>query len=190
MSSKILLGVTGSVAAVLTGKMIRAFREVGEVKTVFTDSGYYFLKANEKARMEFIHSFERHEDIYNDEREWPTNYKVGDPIVHIDLRDWADILVIAPLSANTLAKIRYGLCDNLLTSVVRAWDHDKPKVVAPAMNTKMWYNEPTPEQIRHLKQQDWKVVPPVEKELACGETGTGAMAPVGDIVQRVCDLIC
>jgi len=59
-------------------------------------------------------------------------------VLHIDLAKWADIFVIAPCSANTLAKLAYGICDNLLTSVARAWDADRPLVIAPAMNTHMW----------------------------------------------------
>ena len=57
----------------------------------------------------------------------------GDPVLHIDLRKWADLLVIAPLSANTLAKTAQGLCDNCLTSVVRAWDFHKPLLVSAAV---------------------------------------------------------
>lgn len=64
-----------------------------------------------------------------DEEEWHSWQKKGDPVLHIELRKWADILIIAPLSANTLAKIAQGLCDNCLTSVVRAWDFSKPLLV-------------------------------------------------------------
>ncbi|CAB4317634.1 unnamed protein product [Prunus armeniaca] len=60
---------------------------------------------------------------------------MGDSVLHIELRCWADIMVIASLSANTLSKIAKGLCDNLLTCVVHAWDYSKPFFVAPAMNT-------------------------------------------------------
>lgn len=59
----------------------------------------------------------------------------GDPVLHIDLRKWADLLVIAPLSANTLAKMAQGLCDNCLTSVVRAWDFSKPLLVSTPPHT-------------------------------------------------------
>lgn len=64
-----------------------------------------------------------------DEDEWHAWKAIGDPVLHIDLRRWADLMVIAPLSANTLAKLAGGLCDNLLTCVVRAWDFDKPLLV-------------------------------------------------------------
>ena len=113
------------------------------------------------------------------------HYKKEDPILHIDLRKWADVFVIAPVSANTLAKMTYGMCDNLLTSIYRAWDWSKEVVVAPAMNTFMWSNAPTAEQIRGLKERGVKVVPPMNKELACGDVGDGAMAMIDDIVAKV-----
>lgn len=64
-----------------------------------------------------------------DEEEWREWRAVGDPVMHIELRRWADALVVAPLSANTLAKAAGGLCDNLLTCIIRAWDFGKPMLV-------------------------------------------------------------
>lgn len=76
--------------------------------------------------------------VLKDEDEWSCWSKREDPVLHIDLRKWADVLLVAPLSANTLAKLANGLCDNLLTCVARAWDFSRPLLVAPAMNTLMW----------------------------------------------------
>lgn len=150
---KVLLGVSGSVALVLREKLERALAaEVGEVKTITTDMAETF-----------------------------DGYKLGDPIDHIELRKWASCLVVAPLSANTMAKMTYGLCDNLLTNVYRAWDFTKPVIVAPAMNTFMWDNPITHEQIQTLRQRGLIIVPPVAKRLACGDVGVGAMASVEDI---------
>jgi phosphopantothenoylcysteine decarboxylase len=77
--------------------------------------------------------------------EWKGWQTLGDPVLHIQLRDWADIAVVAPLSAHSLAKIATGLCDDPLSCVLRAWDlgyhatrPGKPLVLAPAMNTAMW----------------------------------------------------
>lgn len=61
-------------------------------------------------------------EVFTDENEWSTWQKRGDPVLHIELRKWADMILIAPLSANTMAKIVNGICDNLLTCVMRAWD--------------------------------------------------------------------
>jgi hypothetical protein len=121
------------------------------------------------------------------------------PVLHIELRKWADVLVIAPLTANTLAKMAVGISDNLVTSVFRAWDKTKPVIVAPAMNTEMWDVDITEDQLETLRlrfnpdQKRWNrnqafdVVYPVEKELACGDKGMGALAPISDIAERVKD---
>ena len=88
-------------------------------------------------------------------------------------------------NANTLAKISYGFCDNLLTSIIRAWDWTKPMFLCPAMNTMMWDNKPTLEQISLLKNWGATVIEPIEKKLACNDVGMGAMASIEDIVRTV-----
>lgn len=116
-------------------------------------------------------------------------------MLHIELRRWADMMVIAPLGANSMAKMVGGLCDNLLLSVVRAWDTtglcgdgvgQKKIVVAPAMNTAMWNHPVTAQQIGVLDKWEWvEVLKPVEKVLACGDVGRGAMQEWEKIVRVV-----
>src|SRR5205823_969202 len=85
-----------------------------------------------------------------DEDEWPgQKYQRGDTVLHIELRRWADLFLVAPLDANTLAKLANGLSDNCLTCVWRAWDPARPVMLAPAMNTLMWEHPLT---ARHLRQ--------------------------------------
>lgn len=116
---------------------------------------------------------------------------MNDSVLHIDLRSWADICVVAPLSAHTLSKIANGLCDDLLTCILRAWDfgNGKPVVLAPAMNTAMWEHPLTTMQlntIKNFRNNDVvKVVHPVAKTLACGDVGVGALADLNDIVTTV-----
>jgi phosphopantothenoylcysteine decarboxylase len=131
---------------------------------------------------------------------------MGDPVLHIELRNWADILVVAPLSAHTLAKFAHGMCDDTLSCVARAWwsanassaphvsstsiSTNKPMVVAPAMNTGMWQHPVTEQQLQTLisfapHPSLLTIVQPQVKTLACGETGDGALAPVHDIVEAV-----
>lgn len=86
-----------------------------------------------------------------DTKEWESWKRRGDPVKHIELRDWADILLLAPLDANTLAKIAQGLCDNLLTCIVRAWNLNKPLIFCPAMNTQMYIHPFTSQHINILK---------------------------------------
>jgi phosphopantothenoylcysteine decarboxylase len=129
--------------------------------------------------------------------------------LHIEFRRWADLLVVAPLDANTLAKLALGFSDNFLTCLYRAWDFQKPVVLAPAMNTLMWESPVTK---RHLGQiledrgdgaspGNWTLgeadavfarhapgiilVPPQAKRLACGDIGQGAMAEVVAIAEAV-----
>src|SRR4029077_9633241 len=91
-------------------------------------------------------------------------YRLREPGRHIELRRWADLLLVAPLDANTLAKLACGLSDNCLTCVARAWDPLRPVVLAPAMNTLMWEHPLT---LRHLRQlaSDAGAPPPGEVAL-------------------------
>lgn len=201
--AKILLGLTGSVATTKATEVARAIRARGyELAIVATGPSQYFLTPEEKAELGQISS-----EYVTDHEEWPGSvYTRGQKIPHIRLGDWADALIIAPLDANTLAKIANGLSDNLLTSLLRAWDFGKPMVLAPAMNTRMW-NHPfttnhlgefaklfgwksnncnietesnTPTKICeriNLDLNQLQIALPVEKALACGDFGIGAMAP-------------
>jgi phosphopantothenoylcysteine decarboxylase len=123
--------------------------------------------------------------------------------LHIELRDWADVLVLLPLSAHSLAKVAHGLADDTLSCVARAWDFGhgnrpgKPMILAPAMNTAMWEHVLTARQLTTI-QGFWnserapnriKVVPPQVKVLACGELGDGALASVHIIVAAIQETI-
>lgn len=102
-----------------------------------------------------------------------------DNVLHIELRRVATIILIAPLSANTLAKLANGLCDNLLTCVARCWDVKSgvnPFIVAPAMNTLMYEHPITDSQLSFINEKlNIKVLPTAFKKLACGDEGYGAL---------------
>jgi phosphopantothenoylcysteine decarboxylase len=176
--ANVLLGVTGSVAAIYTPHLYDDLRQAGhEVKIVATRSAYYFF---DPATIEPIDGQRNKNVVILDEDEWPgERYQRGDPVLHIELRRWADVLLIAPCDANTLAKLALGLTDNCLTCVYRAWDRTRPVILAPAMNTLMWEHPVT---ARHLEQltadlrDSLRVVMPVSKKLACDDVGLGAMA--------------
>jgi phosphopantothenoylcysteine decarboxylase len=171
---KLLLGITGGVATKLTAKMVEDLQEAGfEVQVI----------ATEKAR-QFVDPSTLSVPVWYDSDEWPNKlYQKDDDVMHIERRDWADILLIAPLTANTLSKMANGICDNLLSTIVYAWHKDRPVVVAPAMNTTMWEH---PKTAKHLKEiSSWlnlTIVDPVDGKLACGVKGMGAMANIHDIV--------
>ncbi|XP_021082519.1 phosphopantothenoylcysteine decarboxylase isoform X4 [Mesocricetus auratus] len=113
----------------------------------------------------------------------------SDPVLHIDLRRWADLLLVAPLDANTLGKVASGICDNLLTCVIRAWDRSKPLLFCPAMNTAMWDHPITAWQVGQLKAFGYMEIPCVSKKLVCGDQGLGAMAEVETIVEKVKEVL-
>ncbi|XP_050739070.1 uncharacterized protein LOC127009735 [Eriocheir sinensis] len=117
-----------------------------------------------------------------DQDEWAAWGGRGDPVLHIQLRDWAQLMVIAPLDANTMAKIAQGLCDNLLTCIVRAWDVTRPLVFCPAMNTHMYKHPLTMRHTAMLKDLGYIEVCVVSKRLACGDVGPGAMADLDNII--------
>ena len=210
--ANVLLGVTGSVAAIRTPALYEQVKLAGHrVKVVATQASLYFF---DPAALDPASSGRNPEVVILDEDEWPgrsqdRRYQRDDPVLHIELRRWADVLVMAPLDANTLAKLANGLADNCLTCVWRAWDPDRPVVLAPAMNTLMWEH---PFTVRHLRQfatdaaglmppagldlehlvvwindnsPKLRIVPPQSKRLACGDVGMGALAELGDIVQAV-----
>ena len=123
--------------------------------------------------------------LYLDEDEWVYG-ELGDPVLHIELRKWADAMVIAPASANTLGKLANGLCDNLVTCIARAWDPTLPMLLCPAMNTHMWNHPLTERHLRTLREVcGYRVLDPAAKRLACGDVGKGAMAPIDEIVAAV-----
>lgn len=168
----VLLGVTGSVAAVLTPKLVDTLSKNGHIViVVMTNTAPKFLK--EKVT------------YYKDEDEWSMFNEIGDPILHIELRKWADAFLIAPCTMNTLGKLTNGLCDNLLTNIARAWDYSKPFFIAPAANTYMWDSLTTARQLEIIKELGIKVISPTSKTLACGDTGVGAMANIKTIIDTL-----
>ncbi|XP_047977617.1 probable phosphopantothenoylcysteine decarboxylase isoform X2 [Salvia hispanica] len=164
---RILLAASGSVAAVKFANLCNCFSEWAEVKAVATQASLHFVDRV---------ALPKDVVLYADEDEWSSWKKIGDNVLHVELRKWADIMVIAPLSANTLAKIAGGLCDNLLTCIVRAWDYSKPMFVAPAMNSLMWNNPFTERHLMGIDDLGISLIPPVKKRLACGDYGNGAIA--------------
>jgi len=170
----VLLGVTGSVAAIKTEALEQALNAVGcEVKVMLSNRALHFSPAREH--------------WLTDEKEWQWTRR-GDVVLHVELRRWADVLLIAPLSANSLAKLVHGLADNLVTSVARGWEFQKPMIVCPAMNTTMWNHPVTREHLHKLESWGSLVLPPISKTLVCGDSGAGAMAEVDTIVEFVRDL--
>jgi phosphopantothenoylcysteine decarboxylase len=214
--AEVLLGVTGSVAAIKTPELCAALGQAGhDVKIIATQASLYFF---DPVSIDPSRTERNPEQVILDADEWPGRdqgrmAQRGDFVLHIELRKWADLLLIAPLDANTLAKLANGLADNCLTCVCRAWDPARPIVLAPAMNTLMWQHPATrrhllqlavdagvPTPISEFDKNDavaWlnsacrrlRVVAPQSKRLFCGDVGVGAMAEVQDIVAAVNEIL-
>ena len=222
-SLNILIGVTGSVAAIKLEEIINKVSERFEsfssiidfnlnICIIPTNNAKKFienfdLKFNNQLKplsdrlaflkdTEIIQSETRKIIIFSfcDDDEWSSWSKRDDPVLHIELRKWADLMLISPLDANTLAKLSNGLCDNLLTCIVRAWDLDninsKPIMIAPAMNTAMFRHPLTKIQLDILvKNFGFTLIDPIEKKLMCGDIGLGAMASVDTLVNVLFNFI-
>ncbi|XP_034476772.1 phosphopantothenoylcysteine decarboxylase [Drosophila innubila] len=177
----LLIAATGSVATI---KLVQLISELSNeqlpykfnIKIIITENAKHFFE------LELV---PESVPVLHNRDEWLTWNQRGDPVLHIELGKWAHMLLIAPLSANSLAKIATGICDNILMCVVRAWDLQKPLMFAPAMNTRMYDHPITREQIDKLVSWGYKEIPCISKTLMCGDTGNGAMAEVPTIVESV-----
>lgn len=168
---RVVVGITGGIAAYKIPHLIRLLRKRGaEVKVVLTSSARPLVGTG---TLKTLSGF----PVYCDES---STYDME----HISLTRWADLLCIAPATANTIAKMAHGIADNLLTTIVLAFSPDK-MVVAPAMNTVMWESSVTQENISRLSERGVKILPVGHGELACGDEGPGRMVEVEQIADAV-----
>ena len=173
MARTIVLGVTGSIAAYKACELIRLFVKNGDdVHVIMTDHAREFVTP---LTFRTLSRNPVESDMFADPLEW----KPG----HISLAEAADALVVAPATANIIAKMANGIADDLLSSVALATR--APVVVAPAMNTGMWENAATRENIERLRARGVRFVSPDVGELACGTSGPGRMATPEEIFGAV-----
>ncbi|MDD5610536.1 MAG: bifunctional phosphopantothenoylcysteine decarboxylase/phosphopantothenate--cysteine ligase CoaBC [Candidatus Omnitrophica bacterium] len=175
-NKNILIGVTGGIAAYKICDLINLMRKEGaKVKVVMTPAAQNFITP---LTIQTLTNNPVYLDMFN------TISKVE--IEHISLATWADVILIAPATANTISKIAMGLADNLLTTVVMAATQNTPVVIAPAMNTNMWKNPFIQENVKKIKQsKKYIFVEPKVGRLACGDIGEGPLAEIADILSTV-----
>lgn len=173
---KVLLAVTGGIAAYKTPELVRRLREAGhDVRCVVTATAARMVAIDTLA---VLSGHRVHQDLWGEDGDLP----------HIDLARWCDCLLVAPATADCLARLALGLAGDLLGTLFLALEPETPVLLAPAMNVVMWEK---PVVQRHLATlQDWgaEIVDPVPGELACGEEGLGAMAGVPRLVEAVDEL--
>ncbi len=162
---KILICITGGIAAYKIPALVRLIKKNNcECKIIMTSSAENFVSPMVLATLS-------ENKIWHDKDLLSEDYGSGIP--HIKLSEWADLIVIAPCSANTLAKISNGIADNLLTSTVIA--AKCPVLIFPAMNSNMYENYFTQKNLLNLKNAGYKLIEPDSGELACGTSGKGRM---------------
>ena len=172
----VLIGITGAIAAYKTCELIRLFKKNNaDVKVVVTPNALNFVT---KTTLESLS-----QNPINIEQFDIKEYKPE----HIALTDEADIFVIAPISANTISKFTFGVCDNLLTSTFCAFK--KPVVIAPCMNTNMWENPAVQENLKVLRARNITIVEPETGFLACGTEGKGRLADINIIYETTKNIL-
>jgi len=167
----IILGITGSVAAYKACELASRLRQRGDsVKVVMTTAGTKFVTP---VNFRAVTGNPVYVDMFLLNQE-------GDSPVHINLAEWADLLVIAPATANVIGKIANGIADNLLTTI--ALSVKVPVIIAPAMNENMFLNPVVQKNLAALRTLGIHIVEPETGFLACGYTGKGRLASIEKII--------
>jgi phosphopantothenoylcysteine decarboxylase/phosphopantothenate--cysteine ligase len=170
----VILGITGGISAYKAADLASELIKLGaNVDVIMTKNAKQFITP---LTFETITK----NKVYTDMWDRPDHIDVE----HISLAKKADIILIAPASANTIGKLANGLADDVLTTTCLA-AYTKIKLLAPAMNTQMWENPIVQKNLRTLTENDWAIVSPVEKRLACGDFGMGGLASKADILAKV-----
>jgi phosphopantothenoylcysteine decarboxylase/phosphopantothenate--cysteine ligase len=166
-AKRILLGVCGGIAAYKSAELVRLLRRAGaDVRVVMTTAAAEFVTA-------------RTFQALSGHRVWGDWSDDRSGMDHIDLARWADLLIIAPATADTLARLAHGRADELLCAISLA--SEAPQALAPAMNQAMWRNPATRDNVDLLQRRGMHLWGPAEGEQACGETGPGRMLEASDL---------
>lgn len=173
--ANILLAVTGSISAYKAADLTSQLTKLGhQVKILMTPAATAFITP---LTLQVLSKQAVLVEVMTED----------DPkqIQHIDLGKEADLFLVAPASANTIAKLAIGLADNMVTSTALALPQGTKKILAPAMNTKMLEHPATQRNLKLLQDYGYQIIQPREATLACGDQGSGALATVDTIIQAV-----
>jgi phosphopantothenoylcysteine synthetase/decarboxylase len=179
MPNNIILGVTGSIAAYKAADLTSLLvKRQGDVQVVMTRDAQQFITPLP------FKTLSRHAvvtDLYDEEEGWkPT---------HIRLADEANLLLIAPATANIIAKLALGIADDALSCIALALNPQAKILIAPAMNGKMWLHPATQQNVATLKARGVEFIGPEEGMLSCGYEGIGRLWPVEKVAERAMDLL-
>lgn len=175
MTKTILLAVSGSISAYKAADLTSQLTKRGyQVHVLMTQAATAFITP---LTLQVLSKNPVHLDVMEE--------KLADRINHIELAKSADLFLLAPASANTLAKLAHGLADNMVTATALALPQRVPKLIAPAMNTRMYDNPLTQANLQSLTQLGYQEIAPKTSLLACGDLGRGALADLEVILEQV-----
>ncbi|MGT2887306.1 phosphopantothenoylcysteine decarboxylase [Streptococcus didelphis] len=175
MTKRITLAVTGSISAYKAADLTSQLSKLGySVTILMTQAAQAFITP---LTLQVLSKNTVHLDLMKED--------IVSKVNHIELAKTSDLFIVAPASANTIAHLSYGFAENIVTSVALALPETTPKLIAPAMNTKMYLNPITQENLARLSQAGYKEIPPKSSLLACGDQGKGALANVETIVEAI-----
>tara|TARA_Y100001970_G_scaffold270523_1_gene364532 strand:+ start:2332 stop:3537 length:1206 start_codon:yes stop_codon:yes gene_type:complete len=173
LNKKILFIICGGVSAYKSLEIIRLFKKNNaEIKTILTKSAKEFVTPLSVASLS---QGKVYDDLFNVENETEMD--------HIALSRWADVIIVAPTTANTISKLSQGSSEDLASTVILA--SNKQVFLAPAMNVRMWNHQSTRDNLETLKKYGYKFIGPVIGEMACGEFGEGKMSDPADIFDKI-----
>ena len=175
-NKRIVLGVSGSIAAYKSPEIVRRLQDLGaEVRVIVTNGGREFVS---ERSLQTISKNKVHDNLWDKEAELAMG--------HIELAKWADVIIIAPASANTIAKLCHGRADDLLTTVILATE--AKIMIAPAMNQQMFAASAMKDNLELLQKRGMDIIKPGFGEQACGDVGEGRLADPLDIAKQAADL--
>ena len=172
----ILLGLSGSISVYKACDIVSTLKKEIEVHVIMTEAATKFVAP---LTFQVLSKNKVHTNIFDEH--------IPAEINHIELGKRAYVFIIAPASANTIAKISNGIADDMLSATALALPKNVKKLIAPAMNREMFLNEITQKNIRNLQEMGYEVIAPQKKLLACGDIGIGALAETEVILEKIRD---
>ncbi|MCK5266532.1 MAG: bifunctional phosphopantothenoylcysteine decarboxylase/phosphopantothenate--cysteine ligase CoaBC [Spirochaetes bacterium] len=173
--SNVLIGVTAGIAVYKTLSLVRLFKKAGaDVRVVMTENSKAFVAP---LSFEAVSGNPVYDNMFARRESFP----------HISMKDWADIMIVAPATANFIGKLSAGIADDLLST--SALSFNKIRILCPAMNVDMWNSAPVKRNIEQVELDGWTIAGPDNGSLACGDTGMGRMLEPEDIFNQCMNLI-
>ena len=171
----ITLAITGSIASYKAADLVSSLKKQGHsVSVLMTKAATDFIQP---LTLQVLSQDLVHLDVMQE--------PYPDQVNHIERGKETDLFIVAPATANTIAKLAYGFADNMVTSTALALPDNIPKLLAPAMNTKMYNHPATQTNLKTLESYGYGIISPKESLLACGDFGSGALADLEIIIERI-----